>query len=30
MDHGPIKVEWSLTGSDANWRNRNGDQRGGE
>jgi hypothetical protein len=28
VDHGPIKVEWSLTGSDNNWRTETGDQRG--
>jgi hypothetical protein len=27
MDHEPIKVKWSLTGSDTNWRTKNGDQR---
>jgi hypothetical protein len=29
MDHGPIKVEWSLTSSNTNWRTENGDQRWG-
>jgi hypothetical protein len=28
MDHGPIKLEWSLISSDTNWRTENGDQRG--
>ena len=30
VDHGPITVEWSLIGSDTNWRTENADQRRGE
>jgi hypothetical protein len=30
VDHRPIKVEWSLIGSDTNWRTENGNQRGAQ